>query len=148
IESVGVSFVDDEMVEVGLEAERGPALFDRPCCGAISGFVRDGEAANAAAVGDADQDIALRRQHRLYDGVTLPGVLPEERAVSDSDTRQAGCAQEQDLGNSIDGHELRRAIARAAPGPEPALFACWEIISDEPARGSDDYETVDNQGRA
>src|ERR1039458_5153445 len=49
VEAEGIAIMNDEVVEVGLQPIRGPALFDGPSAGST----RDREAARAAAVADA-----------------------------------------------------------------------------------------------
>lgn len=55
VETVGVAFVDGEVVEVGFEAVGGPAFLDGPGRGAGFG----GEAAEAAGFTDGEEDVAI-----------------------------------------------------------------------------------------
>ena len=94
VEAVGMTIMNDEVVEVGLQPVRGPALFGSPSAGSV----RDRDAANAAI--RADQDIAIRGHGRLHDGEAWPRVLPEHRAVGWRDAGRAGSHQ-QDLRDSV-----------------------------------------------
>src|SRR6266404_6471674 len=58
-----MSVVNDEVIEVGLQPDRRPTLLDGPSAGSS----RNRETARAAAVADADQDVAVRGQGRLHD---------------------------------------------------------------------------------
>src|ERR1700676_1169801 len=67
VEAVGMVPVYDEVVEVGTQPVRRPALADGPAAGPV----RDPEAADAepaGAAGRADQDVAARDQRRLHAG--------------------------------------------------------------------------------
>src|SRR5207245_7874498 len=66
VEAVGVSVVNDKVVEVGLQPVRGPALCGGPSAGAIGGCMRERETPNATAVADTHQDVAFRGQVRLH----------------------------------------------------------------------------------
>ena len=81
IEAKGVALVNDEVVEVGLQPARCPALIDAPAGGSAC----DPEAADASPahrVGSGDEDVTLGGQSRLqHTGARLPPVLPEQRAV-------------------------------------------------------------------
>ena len=98
---------------------------------------------------DADQDVAIRGQGRLHDaGSRRPRVLPKHLAVGGRDAGRAGVAQQQDLRDSVDGQQLRRAVAHAAGRAEPARIAGGEVVGDEFAGGGDDDDVVDHQRRA
>src|SRR2546426_3815053 len=61
VEAEGMALVNDEVVEIGLQPGRGPALFDGPSAGAVC----DRDAARAALRAGDDQDAAVRGQGRL-----------------------------------------------------------------------------------
>ncbi len=136
--------VNDEVVEVGLQPDRGPALFGGPSAGAV----RDREAARAALSTGGDQDAAVRGHGRLHDGEAPPRVLPEPLAIGGRDAGRARCAQLQDLRDSVDRRQLRRAVAHAAVRPGPAQLAGGEVVGDELAADGDDDGVVHHQGRA
>ena len=75
-------------------------------------------------------------------------MLPEQRAVGRRDAGRAGSAQQQDLRDSVDRHQVRRAVAPAAGRAEPARIAGGEVVGGERAGGGDDDEVVDHQRRA
>src|SRR5438034_9991054 len=89
VEAEGMALVNDEVVEVGLQRVRAPALFDRPS----AGFVRDRDAAYAAFSAGGDEDVAIRGQGRLHDGEAFPRMLPEQLAVGRRDAGRAVSAQ-------------------------------------------------------
>src|SRR5262249_11396795 len=127
VEAEGMALVNDKVVEVGLEPNRGPALFDPPS----AGVMHHREAADAAVIADADQDVAVRGQGRLHDGVAFPCVLPERLAIGERDAGHADSAEQQNLRNSVDRQSMRRAVARAAGGAEPAPSAGAEVVGGE-----------------
>src|SRR5215471_18287452 len=143
VEAEGMAFVNDEVVEVGLQPVRRPSRFDGPSAGAVC----DPDAARAAVLA-GDQDVAVRRQGRLHNSVARPRVLPEPLAVGQGDARRAGFAHQQDLLDSVDRQEMWRAVAPAAGRPEPAPRAGGEVIGDELARGGNDHNVADHQRRA
>src|SRR5712692_10187875 len=144
VEAEGMAIVHDEVVEVGLQPVRGPALFDRPSAGST----RDRDAARTAAVANAHQYVAVRGQGGLHDGVAWPGVLPEERAVGERNAGRAGLAQQHDLCDSVDSQEMRRAVAHAVGRADPATGAGREVVGDELAGSGDDDDIANHQWRA
>ena len=59
VETEDIAIVDDEVVEVGLQPLRGPALLESPSAGPV----RDSDAAHpdsSGGTGDADQKVAIR----------------------------------------------------------------------------------------
>src|SRR5437667_9404186 len=76
VEAEGMTLVNDEVVEVGLQPVRGPALFDGPSALAV----RDRKPARAQSAHHAhrvDQNAAIRRESRLDDRTAFPRVLPQ-----------------------------------------------------------------------
>ena len=58
-----MAFVNDEVIEVGIQPVGRPPLFDGPSAG--SG--RDCKAAHAVSLAVVDQDVSVRGQGRLHD---------------------------------------------------------------------------------
>jgi len=92
VEAEGMAVVNDEVVEVGLQPGRRPALFGGPAAGSAG----DRDAAHAGSPGAAQgahQDVAIRGHGRLHDaGVRRPRVLPEQPAVGRHDADRAASA--------------------------------------------------------
>src|SRR5215467_1528141 len=93
--------------------------------------MRDPEAARTTALADADQDVAVRSQRRLHDGVACPCVLPEQLAVGETDADQTGLAQEKDLRHSVYCREMRRAVTHAPGRAGPALGTSRQVVGNE-----------------
>ena len=74
---------------------------------------------------------AIKR--RLHDGAARPRVLPEHRAVGRRDADRARCAQQHDLRDAVDRREMRRAVAPAAGGAEPARLAGGDVVGGQRA---------------
>ena len=73
VEAERMAFVNDEVVEVGLQPVRGPALFDGPSAGSTPG--RDAAHAHFGAPEPgtaADENVAVRNHGRLHDAVARP----------------------------------------------------------------------------
>src|SRR2546423_900524 len=90
VESIRMSAMNDEIVEVGLQSDRGPTFFRAPSIRAV----RDGDAADAGfgaadAGSAADQKLARARDARLNDAVAGPRVLPKLRAGGRRDADRA-----------------------------------------------------------
>src|SRR5439155_22091815 len=78
VEAEGMTFVNDEVVEIGLQSDRGPALFDGPSARSVPD--RDTTHADFGAAepgAAADEDVTVRSHRRLHDAVARPRVLPE-----------------------------------------------------------------------
>ena len=100
-----MAFVNDEVVEVGLQPVRRPALFGGPSAGPA----RHRKPARRHASHHAhrvDQDAAVRCDRGLHDRAAFPRVLPQQLAVRRRNTDCTGCAQHQDLPNAVKGHQL------------------------------------------
>jgi hypothetical protein len=138
-----MAIVNDEVVEVWLQAVRRPALFHTPPAGSLC----DVKAARAAPCAGDDQDVPVRRYSGLHDRGALPRVLPEHFAVGWSEAHCAGAAHEQDLLDSGDGHEMRRAVALAGRAG-PARITGGEVIGKELTGRSDDDAIVGHYRRA
>ena len=145
VEAVGMALVNDEIVEVGLQPNRRPALFDGPSRGSM----RDRDAAHADFPADsgaaAEQEVAAREYGRLHDAVAFPWVVPEELAVGRRDANRAGSVQQHDLRDAIDCRQMRRAIAPAALRAEPARIAGADVVGGEHAGGGDDDHVAKHQ---
>src|SRR5439155_18766625 len=61
---------------------------------------------------------------------------------------RAGCAQEQDLRDSVDRRELWRAVAAAVLRTDPARLTGREVVGGERTGHGDDHDVVDHQRRA
>src|SRR3990172_12634598 len=147
VEAEGMAFVNDDVVEVGLQPFRGPAFFDVPSAGSV----RDRDAARADSprgVGGAYQEVAVRDEGRLHDAEARPRMLPKERAVGRRVAGYTGFALQQDLLDPVDRQQLRRAVATAALRTEPARLTGGDVVGNELARGGDDDHVVDHERRA
>src|SRR5215510_1367348 len=105
VESESMAFVNDEVVVVGLQPDRGPALFDGPS----SWSVRNRDAADAdfgESGATADQDVAAPDHGRLHNAVGVPRVIPEPRAVGRSDADRPLTVQQEDLRDAVNRREL------------------------------------------
>src|SRR5215468_11712402 len=101
VEAEGMAFVNDEVVVVGLQPDRGPALFDGPSsCSARNRDAADADFGESGAT--ADQDVAAPDHRRLHDAVGVPPVLPEHRAVGRGDADRALSVQQEDLRDAVD----------------------------------------------
>src|SRR5256885_4924723 len=139
-----MAVVNDKIIEVGLQPVRCPAFLDAPSAGSS----RYTDAAHAARVTDAHQDVAIRSHRRLYDGRARPLMFPEHRAVRRCDTDRARAAQQYDLCDSIDGHQLWRAVTGAAGRDAPTRSAGGKIICGEAAGGRNNDQVLYRQRRA
>src|SRR3990172_4745580 len=147
VEAEGMALVNDEVVEVGLQPDRGPAFFE----GQSPGFVRHREAARADSPRGARgvyQEVAVRDEGRLHDAEARPRMLPKERAVGRRVAGYTGFALQQDLLDPVDRQQLRRAVATAALRTEPARLTGGDVVGNELARGGDDDHVVDHERRA
>ena len=135
--------MDDEVVEVGLEPDRGPLLLDGPAARAAP----DGEAAQTLALAGAHQQVAVRGLGGLHDGVAGPGVLPEHRAVRRVDGEGSRPALQYDLRDAGDGEPLGGAVAGPAVGSGPAQLAGLVVVAGQVAgRGDDDHVAHHQRG--
>ena len=141
--------MDDKVVEVGLQPDRGPALFNGPSAGLVPDRDTAHAGSGAAEPGAAaDEDVAVRSHGRLHNAVARPPVLPEHCAVGGRDADRAGSIEQQNLCDSVDRHPMWRAVAPAAGRAEPAPIASGDVVGDERSRGGDDDDIVDHQWRA
>jgi len=111
--------------------------------------VRDGDAAHAGSRTAAHEEVAIRDLGRLHNArIRRPRVLPKQRATGWGGAGRAGSAQKQDLRDSADGRQVRRAVAGAALRARPARFAGGEVVGGELALGGDNDLVVHYQWRA
>ena len=82
-------------------------------------------------------------------------MAPPGHACSQSSVPSAGAtlvapaaAQQQDLRDAVDRHQMRRAVAAAARRADPARLAGGEVVGGERAGRGDDDDVVDDQRRA
>ena len=149
VEAEGMALVNDEVVEVRLQPARRPALLDGP-----SGrSVRDRDAAHADRRPSCPPPLIRTSPSAVSAGCTM--LTPPSHACSQSSLPSAGAtlvapaaAQQQDLRDSVDRHQLWRAVAAAAGRAEPARIAGGDVVGGEPAGGGDDDDVVDHQRRA
>src|SRR5690348_8939075 len=95
---------------------------------------RDAAHADSAhGVAGSDQKVAIRRDSRLHNpGIGWPRVFPKQLAVRRCDTRSADCAHQHNLSDSVDGHQMWRAVAvTTAVRAEPAWSTGREVVGDE-----------------
>src|SRR5262245_65297797 len=121
-----MAVVNDEIVEIRLESVRRPAFVYRP----IAGSILDCETAYGPSHGvDAvDQDIALFGHGRLHDGAARPLVSPQHLTAGRREAGRTVSPQHHDLRNAIDRHQMRRAVAKAAGGADPALLSVRDVV--------------------
>src|SRR6266540_3049561 len=99
VEAEGMALVNYEVVEVGIQPVRGPALFDGPSTGSVC----DCNASHAVSLAVVDQNVAFRGHGWLHDaGAGRQWVLPESLAIGWPNAGRASPAQQQDLRDSVD----------------------------------------------
>src|SRR5262249_45347563 len=114
VETEGMAAVNHQIVVVGLQPDRGPALVGGPAVRPA----REREAAHARlAVAQtrpvADQAVAAGCRGGLHDAAAPPLMLPELLAGVRCDADHPGAGQQQDLRDAVDRYQLRRAEAPA-----------------------------------
>ena len=148
VEAVGVALVRHEVVEVRLQTRRRPPRFGRPAA-VLPGRPRRRHALQPGEAVRADQDIATGGHRRLHDAAGGgPVVGPQHPAVGRRNAGDAAGGEQQDLRDSIEGHEMRRAVAVAPVRRGPPRRARLGIIGGQGAGGGDDHGLVDYQRRA
>src|SRR6266850_1330481 len=137
VEAVGVPIVYDEIVEVGIQSLRDPALCDGPSAGSL----RDCNAAQGISLTIINQHIAVGGQGRLYDArAGRQWVLPQLLAIGWRNAGRSSCVQQQDLLNSLNRCQLWRAVATGAVRANPSRLTGGGVVSGERAGRSNHDE--------
>ena len=142
VEAVGVAFVNDRVVEVGLERQRGPAGIDGPPVGTANGV----DAASAFGLRGADENAAAGDESGLDDGQAFPFVGPIWGACCGIEAGGALGREDEDLIDAPDGGEVGRTVAVAYGFAEPFEITGGGFIGRDAAGIDDDEALGDDRG--